>query len=66
MALYGKIRFAGVYRLARFTSRIDVSDTPYQVAHDDFAVGEGLMGNRREAPEPYCHALASVPGSRHA
>lgn len=38
----------------------------FTVAHDDFAVGEGLMGNRREAPEPYCHALASVPGSRHA
>ncbi|MCI0197767.1 hypothetical protein E7W82_02475 [Cronobacter sakazakii] len=38
----------------------------FTVAHDVFAVGEGLMGNRREAPEPYCYALASVPGSRHA
>lgn len=28
MALYGKIRFAGVYRLARFTSRIGITDTP--------------------------------------
>ncbi|MGQ4858313.1 hypothetical protein [Enterobacter chuandaensis] len=31
MALYGKIRFAGVYRLARFTSRIDVFDTPIKL-----------------------------------
>lgn len=29
-------------------------------------LGEGLIGNRREAPEPYCYALASVPGSRRA
>lgn len=27
MAVYGKIRFAGVYRLARFTSRIGITDT---------------------------------------
>ncbi|MBD9983935.1 hypothetical protein FOT65_12495 [Citrobacter portucalensis] len=29
-------------------------------------MGEGLIGNRREAPEPYCYALASVTGSRRA
>ncbi|HHG1728730.1 hypothetical protein [Enterobacter cloacae] len=31
MALYGKIRFAGVYRLARFTSRIGITDTPIKL-----------------------------------
>ena len=33
---------------------------------DGLPLGEGLIGNRRAAPEPYCYALASVPGSRRA
>ena len=33
---------------------------------DSLLLGEGLIGNRREAPEPYCYALALVPGSRRA
>lgn len=33
---------------------------------DDLPLGEGLIGNRREAPEPYYYALALVRGSRRA